>query len=99
MESLACDGVIDVCAAVVFREGRLLLATRRPGSRGEGRWEFPGGKCEPGESLEETIRRELREELAFPVTCATPVATFSRPASENAPALRPHPPWSGIPWI
>ncbi len=90
MESPACDGVMDVCAAVVFREGRLLLATRRPGSRGEGRWEFPGGKCEVGESFEETIRRELREELAFPVTSAVPVATISRPASETTPAIRLH---------
>ncbi|HQC52288.1 MAG TPA: NUDIX domain-containing protein, partial [Lentisphaeria bacterium] len=37
--------VLDVCAAVVFSDdGRLLLATRRPGSHQAGKWEFPGGK-------------------------------------------------------
>ena len=52
-----------VSAAVVEREGRLLITRRPKGTHLEGLWEFPGGKCEPGESLADCLRRELIEEL------------------------------------
>ncbi len=58
---------LSVCAAVVIRGGKLLLATRRPGSHLEGRWEFPGGKIGAGESAADCIRRELQEELGLAV--------------------------------
>lgn len=54
---------IVVTAAVVERDGRLLITRRPKGTHLEGLWEFPGGKCEPGESLAECLRRELIEEL------------------------------------
>jgi 8-oxo-dGTP diphosphatase len=54
---------IVVAAAVIERDGRVLLTRRLQGTHLEGYWEFPGGKCEPGESLEACLRRELREEL------------------------------------
>ena len=54
---------IVVTAAVIEREGRLLVTRRLEGTHLEGFWEFPGGKCEPGESLEACLRRELQEEL------------------------------------
>ena len=44
--------------------GRYLITRRRGGSHLAGMWEFPGGKREPGESLEEAMRRELAEELS-----------------------------------
>ncbi len=50
-------------AAIIRRGGRVLIARRPPGGRHPGRWEFPGGKVEPGESLEECVLRELEEEL------------------------------------
>ena len=50
---------LEVCAAVAFRDGKLLLASRRPGSNLAGKWEFPGGKQREGESLADCIRREL----------------------------------------
>jgi len=53
-----------VTAAVVERDGRFLVTRRLAGVHLEGYWEFPGGKCDPGESLQDCLRRELREELA-----------------------------------
>jgi mutator protein MutT len=55
---------IVVTAAVIECDGRVLVTRRLRGTHLEGFWEFPGGKCEPGESLEACLRRELREELA-----------------------------------
>jgi len=61
------SNVIEVAAAVVLRDGRLMLATRPEGKHLAGFWEFPGGKVEPGESLEDCMARELLEELALNV--------------------------------
>ena len=57
--------VVHVAAGIVWR-GKAFLAAKRPegGPRG-GFWEFPGGKQEPGESIEEALSRELREELGI----------------------------------
>jgi 8-oxo-dGTP diphosphatase len=54
---------IVVAAAVVERDGKVLVTRRPPGVHLSGLWEFPGGKCEAGESLEACLRRELLEEL------------------------------------
>lgn len=53
-----------VTAAVIERDGRYLVTRRQKGVHLEGHWEFPGGKCEPGESLAACMAREIREELA-----------------------------------
>ena len=52
-----------VVAAVVIRDGRVLLARRPEGVHLEGHWELPGGKVEPGEAPCDALVRELREEL------------------------------------
>lgn len=54
-----------VVAAVIERGGRILVSQRGPGVGQAGRWEFPGGKREPGESDEAALARELREELGI----------------------------------
>lgn len=54
---------LTVVAAVIVDDGAVLACRRRPGKADAGRWEFPGGKVEPGESPEEALRREIREEL------------------------------------
>ena len=54
---------IKVAAAVVWRDGRVLLTRRPPGGPFGLKWEFPGGKLEPGESAEQALVRELSEEL------------------------------------
>lgn len=54
---------IVVTAAVIEQDGCVLVTRRLKGSHLEGYWEFPGGKCEPGETLAACLARELREEL------------------------------------
>ena len=55
---------IVVTAAVIERDGCVLLTRRLEGTHLEGYWEFPGGKCDAGEALHSCLRRELHEELA-----------------------------------
>ena len=59
---------LRVAAAVVMRDGRLLLTQRPPGDPLALQWELPGGKIEPGETLEHALVRELREELGVGAT-------------------------------
>ncbi|WP_297609557.1 (deoxy)nucleoside triphosphate pyrophosphohydrolase [uncultured Sutterella sp.] len=53
---------IEVCAAILHHEGRILATQRGYGDFKDG-WEFPGGKMEPGETPEDCIVREIKEEL------------------------------------
>lgn len=55
----------QVTAAVIEKDGKILIAQRRKGSTLGGRWEFPGGKIEPGETAEACLKRELKEELGI----------------------------------
>ena len=55
--------MVIVTAAVIEKEGRILIARRKEGWRHAGKWEFPGGKQEPGETLFQTLQREIMEEL------------------------------------
>ncbi len=66
---------IIVTAAVVERDGRLLVTRRPQGVHLSGYWEFPGGKCHPGEPLETCLARELREELAVDATIGAEILT------------------------
>lgn len=54
-----------VTAAIIVRNGRVLLTRRAPGQAQEGYWEFPGGKLETGESERACLERELYEELGI----------------------------------
>ncbi|HEY8057041.1 MAG TPA: (deoxy)nucleoside triphosphate pyrophosphohydrolase, partial [Terriglobales bacterium] len=56
---------IMLVVAAILRRGATILICQRGAGRFAGKWEFPGGKCEPGESEPEALRRELREELGI----------------------------------
>jgi 8-oxo-dGTP diphosphatase len=64
---------VDVAVGVLIdAEGNFLLTSRPPGKVYAGYWEFPGGKVEPGESIEAALRRELHEELGITIGAAQP---------------------------
>jgi 8-oxo-dGTP diphosphatase len=65
--------MLTVVAALIESKGKLLVCQRRRGSRFELMWEFPGGKVEPGESLENALARELHEELGVAATIGSEV--------------------------
>ena len=57
----------DVVIAIVVRDGKLLICRRKDEDRFGGYWEFPGGKREPGETVEQCLLREMMEELELKV--------------------------------
>ncbi|UYW26562.1 (deoxy)nucleoside triphosphate pyrophosphohydrolase [Methylorubrum extorquens] len=82
--------LLVVAAALVDADGRVLMAQRPEGKALAGLWEFPGGKVEPGERPEETLIRELAEELGITVKkpCLAPL-TFASHAYPDFHLLMP----------
>jgi len=70
---------IVVAAAVVELDGRLLVTRRLEGTHLEGHWEFPGGKCDPGETHEACLIRELHEELGVSAIVGPEILTTTHP--------------------
>jgi 8-oxo-dGTP diphosphatase len=66
--------VTIVVAAAIERDGRVLAARRSAPAELAGRWEFPGGKVEPGESDAAALARECREELGVEIAVGAPLA-------------------------
>ena len=82
--------LLVVACALLDADGRVLIAQRPEGKAMAGLWEFPGGKVEPGETPEEALIRELREELevATKAECLAPL-TFASHAYETFHLLMP----------
>ena len=85
------DTLLVSAAALIDRDGRVLLAQRPDGKPMAGLWEFPGGKIEPGETPETALIRELDEELGIntAASCLAPLsfASHSYAASDNRAAF------------
>ncbi len=73
--------LLVVACALVDADGRVLIAQRPQDKKMAGLWEFPGGKVEPGERPEDTLVRELREELGIETrtACLAPLTFASHP--------------------
>ncbi|CAI1541254.1 pyrimidine (deoxy)nucleoside triphosphate diphosphatase [Serratia liquefaciens] len=67
--------IIDVVAAIIEKNGKILLAQRDADSDQAGLWEFPGGKVEVGESQPQALARELDEELGIVASVGNYVAS------------------------
>ena len=80
--------IIDVAAALVFREGKLLIAQRYADAHLGGLWEFPGGKREPNETFEACLQRELREELGIEVVVGELVESLTHAYPEKTVHLK-----------
>jgi 8-oxo-dGTP diphosphatase len=74
---------IVVTAAVVERDGHFLVARRQAGTHLEGLWEFPGGKCQPGETTRACLVREIREELGTGFVAGPEILTTSHEYPER----------------
>jgi 8-oxo-dGTP diphosphatase len=68
--------MLQVVAAVIEREGRILICRRRANQRHALQWEFPGGKVEPGETPAQALARELEEELGVRGACGQQIAGY-----------------------
>jgi 8-oxo-dGTP diphosphatase len=76
-----------VTAAVIERTGWFLVTRRQKGVHLEGCWEFPGGKCDAGESLEACLARELREELDVEASVGEEVFTTTHTYADRSVEL------------
>lgn len=62
---MALPRTVRVAAGILEHQGRILICRRAEGDSHSGKWEFPGGKIEPGETPEQALARELEEELGI----------------------------------
>lgn len=92
--------VVHVAVGVLVRaDGAVLLADRPPGKPYAGYWEFPGGKIEPGETVDQALRRELREELGIVIgpSYAWTVMEYDYPHAYVRLHFRRVFEWQGVP--
>ena len=82
--------ILVVAAALIDKDGRVLLAQRPPNKSMAGLWEFPGGKVEDGENPEDSLIRELNEELGIDTwgSCLAPLS-FASHSYEDFHLLMP----------
>ena len=104
------EPLVDVTAAIIGGpDGRILVCSRPAGKHMAGKWEFPGGKIEPGETPEACIRREIREELGMEISVGPVLTvmehdygvkyvrvTFFLAVSDDIPAAKDH---QGFRWV
>jgi mutator protein MutT len=80
--------VIEVSAALIFRNGKLLITQRPAKTHLGGLWEFPGGKREPDETFEQCLVREIREELGVEISVGELFETVTHAYPEKTVHLK-----------
>jgi len=81
---------VVVLAAVIERDGHFLMTRRLEGTHLAGKWEFPGGKCEPGEAHDACLARELYEELGVRSEIGDEIFTVEHAYPERTVRLHFH---------
>lgn len=77
--------------AVIWNDaGQILIDRRKPGGKMGGLWEFPGGKVEPGESIETCVAREVQEELGIQIAVGESLMTIDHDYTEFTLTLHVH---------
>jgi len=76
-----------VVAAIIERDGQVLIAQRKRSGRHPLKWEFPGGKLEPGESPRQAVARELAEELGIHALAEAEMARYEYQYPGREPIL------------
>ena len=79
--------MLEVVAAILEREGRILICQRRPEQSHALKWEFPGGKVEAGETPEQALGRELEEELGIVRAAGQEIARYEYGYPGKSPIL------------
>ncbi len=79
---------IEVSAALIFRDGKLLITQRHKDAHLGGLWEFPGGKREAGETFEQCLVREIREELGVEISVGELFEEISHTYPEKSVRLK-----------
>lgn len=69
-------GIVKVVCGIVFNDNKVFICRRKEGKSLSGFWEFPGGKIELGETNEESLKRELKEELCMEIDILNYVGSF-----------------------
>jgi len=82
------SSVIEVAAALIFRNGKILITQRRADTHLGGLWEFPGGKREPGETFEQCLVREIREELGIEISAGKLFEEITHAYAEKTVGLK-----------
>jgi len=85
----SADRTISVALALVVRDGQILICQRPENTPLGGLWEFPGGKQQAGETLEECLVRELQEELNIEVAPQQPLAVIEHTYPHGRVRLHP----------
>ena len=81
---------IEVAVGVILREGQVFISKRADALHQGGKWEFPGGKREQGESYEQALSRELQEEIGIEVISSNPLMTITHDYSDKQVTLDVH---------
>jgi len=87
---MTSDLLLHVSCALIENNGKILVAQRGRGMTHPGKWEFPGGKIEPGETARECLIREIDEELSLQINIKTELPVFHHSYPDRQIALYPY---------